>query len=133
MKAMTPSVRPCFLRSFPKLLALWLVGTSGLALWADTPQNLDGNLTLKPSKPSATWPEPGQDQRLSPKFTARIVVQVQEEEKVNGVNYKIKPGASATAECADSNVLLVGPGSGVDGTWILTNTSADEVTAQVRA
>jgi len=67
------------------------------------PQDLQGNLTLKPSSPNVSWPGSGGDGRLAPKLTARITVQVIEEEEMKGVKYRLKPGSatgSSNSQCS---------------------------------
>ena len=108
-------------------LALLLCGllACGQAFGITAAEDLDGQLEIRPSSPTASWPESGQSNELAPNYTATISVTVIESEEVGGVNYTLSSGPDATTGSSDTNVVWTENGT----TFSITNTSADTASA----
>ena len=83
---------------------------------------------IKPSAPTASWPDSGQSNKLSPNYTATITAPVLGTEVINGVTWTLKSGPTPNNTCGDPNVLWSGSGT----TFSITNTSADATTANMK-
>jgi len=97
----------------------------GQAFGITPAEDLDGQLEIRPSSPTASWPESGQSNELAPNYTATISVTVIESERVGGVNYTLSSGPDATTGSSDTNVVWTENGT----TFSITNTAADTASA----
>lgn len=114
-----------------KLLTRLSITALALALgapltWAQTAQDLSGTISLSPEEPTASWPASGEDNQLSPNYTATITVNVTSQGTVNGVSYALSSGPTTTPTSDDPNVIWVNPEA---ATFSLTNTATDTATA----
>jgi hypothetical protein len=108
-------------------LAVLLCGLllCGQAFGITVAEDLDGQLEIRPSAPTASWPESGDSNELAPNYTATISVTVVESEEVGGVNYTLSSGPDATTGSSDTNVVWTESGT----TFSITNTAADTASA----
>ncbi len=108
-------------------LAVLLCGLlfCGQAFGITPAEDLDGQLEIRPSSPTASWPESSDSNELAPNYTATISVTVVESEEVGGVNYTLSSGPDATTGSTDTNVVWTESGT----TFSITNTAADTASA----
>jgi hypothetical protein len=97
----------------------------GQAFGITAAEDLDGQLEIRPSAPTSSWPESGDSNELAPNYTATISVTVVESEEVGGVNYTLSSGPDATTGSSDPNVVWTESGT----TFSITNTAADTASA----
>jgi len=112
-------MKPIFAALFCVVLA------SGQAFGTTAAEDLDGQLEIRPSAPTASWPESGDSNELAPNYTATISVTVVESEHVGGVNYTLSSGPDATTGSSDPNVVWTESGTA----FSITNTAADTASA----
>jgi hypothetical protein len=92
----------------------------GQAFGINAAEDFDGQLEIRLSAPTASWPDSGQSNELAPNYTATISVTVVESEEVGGVNYTLSSVPDATTGTSDTNVVWTESGT----TFSITNTAA---------
>jgi len=92
----------------------------GQAFGINAAEDFDGQLEIRLSAPTASWPDSGQSNELAPNYTATISVTVVESEEVGGVNYTLSSVPDATTGTSDTNVVWTESGT----TFSITNSAA---------
>lgn len=119
--------RNCPIKSILAAVVFCVLASGQTTLAITAAQNLEGELEISPSAPTASWPESDQSNDLAPNYTATISVTVVESEEVDGVNYTLSSGPDATTGSSDSNVVWTESGT----TFSITNTAKDTASASM--